>query len=106
MSAFVTLDGATAVGAGEYRQLPIATAHYTLAATLTGEPTNCVLVLEGSHDGYAWYPIGTLQMALVGGIMTTPPTAHLFNWIRANLTQLDGGTNPAVTASIAYAVGA
>lgn len=104
-ASFVSLDGATAIGAGEYRQLPIATAHYTLAVMLTGEPVNCTVVLEGSHDGYAWYPIGTLQMALTGGIMTTPPTAHLFNWIRANMTNLEGGTDPKVTASIAYAVG-
>lgn len=105
MSAFVSLDGATALGAGEYRQLPVATAHYTLAVSLKGEPTNCVVVLEGSHDGYAWFPIGTLQMSLTGGIMTTPPTAHLFNWIRANLTEMEGGTSPSVVASIASADG-
>lgn len=106
MSAFVSLDGARETGPGQERQLPVSTAHHTMAVSLTGEPLNCVVVLEGSHDGYRWFPIGTQQMHLIGGIKTVPPTAHLFNHIRANLTELEGGDNPTVTASIASADGA
>ena len=101
MSAFVSLDGATALGPGQERQLQSTTAHHTLAVTITGDPLSCEVVLEGSHDGYGWFPMGTLQMALTGGLKTTQPTAHLFNHVRANLTVLEGGNNPTVTASIA-----
>ena len=105
MSAFVSLDGARETGPGQERQLQATTAHHTLAVTLTGEPLNCEVVLEGSHDGYGWFLMGTLQMALIGGLKTTQPTSSLFNHVRANLTVLEGGTNPTVTASIASADG-
>lgn len=106
MSAFASLEGTSELGPGTERQLLIATAHHTMAVTLTGEPTNCEVALEGSHDGYAWFPLGTLQCALTGGIKTTQPTAHLFTHVRANLLTLTGGTSPTVTASIASADGA
>jgi hypothetical protein len=106
MSAFVSLDGATALGPGQERQLQMTTAHHTMAVSLTGEPTNCVVILEGSHDGYIWFPIGTQQLYLAGGVKTVPPTAHLFNHVRANLMELEGGVYPTVTVSIASADGA
>jgi hypothetical protein len=106
MSAFVSLDGATTLGPGQERQLQMTTAHHTMAISLTGEPTNCVVILEGSHDGYNWFPMGTQQLYLIGGVKTVQPGTHLFNHVRANLTELDGGTNPTVTVSIASADGA
>jgi len=105
MSAFVSLDGATQLGPGEDRQLQVTTAHHTMAVSLTGEPTNCVVALEGSHDGYVWFSMGTLQMYLTGGTKTTQPTGSLFNHVRANLLELEGGIDPRVTASIASADG-
>ncbi len=105
MSAFVSLDGARDLGPGQERQLQATTAHHTMAVTLTGEPLNCEVTLEGSHDGYGWFPIGTLQLALTGGLKTTQSTGALFNHVRANLTKLEGGNSPTVTASIASADG-
>lgn len=103
MSAYTSLDQATGLGAGEMRQLFQPTAHHTIAVFLTGEPTGCVVVLEGSHDGYHWFPMGRVQCELVGGVKTLLPTSDLALWVRANLIELTGGDSPTVTATIASA---
>ena len=103
MSAYTSLDSAIATGPGEDRRLLKATAHHTMAVTLTGQPTTVEVVIEGSHTGYDWFPMGTLQCALIGGLKTLPATTHLVTYIRANLTRLEGGDSPTVTATIASA---
>lgn len=102
MGSFTSLHSASESGAGESRQLLKATAHHTMMVTLTGDVTNCVVVLEGSHDGTQWVPMQTHQ-AIQNGMVTTNPNAHLVTRVRAYLVALTGGDDAAVNASIASA---
>jgi hypothetical protein len=75
-----------------------------MAVILTGNGT-MTAVLEGSHDGYDWFPMGTQQ---VNGespvaLKTTPPGTHLVTWVRASLVDLIGDPNTTAAASIASA---
>ena len=104
MSAFKSFDGLSEPGPGSSRQLAYATGYHTMAVKLTGTGT-MTAVLEGSHDGYDWFPMGSQQ---VNGespvaLKTTPPGAHLVTWIRASLTELTGDPNATAAASIASA---
>jgi hypothetical protein len=104
MSAFKSFDGMSEPGPGNSRQLAYATSHHTMAVMLTGSGT-ATAILEGSHDGYAWFPMGAQQ---VNGespvaLKTTPPGAHLVTWVRASLAELTGDQNTTAAASIASA---
>lgn len=104
MSAFTSLEEATEPMDGLDRRLQKTTAHHTMAVWTTGNPSNVVVVLEGSHDSYNWFPLGTLNLGGGGdmnGLKTTQPTAHLASWVRTRLALLEGGTSPTVSASIA-----
>jgi hypothetical protein len=102
MGSFTSLESASAVGPGESRQLQKATAHHTMIVSIDGTPTNVVVTLEGSHDGFRWVPIATHQ-AQEDGIRTTPPTTHLVTFVRANLVAISGDNAAKVSASIASA---
>ena len=101
MSSFSSLQGATEAGPGDDRRMIKATAHHTLIVSVDGEPSSCVVLLEGSHDGDNWTSIATLQSP-TGGVIGTQPTGHLMTWIRAYLEELVG-SDVAVTATIASA---
>lgn len=102
MSAFTSLHSATEPSTGESRQLLKATAHHTMIVTIAGDVSSCVIVLEGSHDGFEWVPMQTHQ-AIQNGMVTTQPSAHLVTHVRASLVALNGGDDARVTASIASA---
>lgn len=102
MSAFTSLESASATGPGESVQLQKATAHHTMIVTVEGAPSGVTVWLEGSHDGFRWVRMQTYQAA-ENGTVTTQPSAHLVTYVRANLAALSGGTNPKVSASIASA---
>lgn len=96
---FTSLDAATAVGPGESRDLEDVRRHFTVVYFATGGPTSASVVLEGSHDGTNW-----VQVAGMAAGPTPSATTIYTNWfrhIRANLTALNGGTSPTVTATIA-----
>lgn len=102
MSAFTSLESASETGPGEYRQLQRATAHHTMFVFVEGAPTQVVVRLEGSHDGFRWTSIGVLQAA-EDGIKTIPPTTHLVTYVRAYLVLVQGDPDAKVSASIASA---
>lgn len=102
MSAFTSVESATATGAGESRQLQKATAHHTMIVQVEGSVTDCAVVLEGSHDGFRWVRMQTYQAA-ENGIVTTPPTGPLVTHVRANVLKLSGNGGGKVSASIASA---
>lgn len=74
-----------------------------MIVTFSGECTSCTVVLEGSHDGHVWTPIGNVQIGGGSrrGLVTTQPTTHLVTWVRANLWAVQDPQDFRVIASIA-----
>jgi hypothetical protein len=60
-----------------------------MIVTVSGTPSVCSVILEGSHDGYNWTDIGKVQ-SLTGGLLTTGSDAALVTWVRADLRELEG----------------
>lgn len=73
---------------------------HTVQIEVTGSPTAVTVDLEGSLDDGFWTALGTIPLSAQditdGGSVT-----HLLNkpirFVRANLTELTGGTSPTVT---------
>lgn len=105
MSSFTSFEAISEPVEGEPRRLRKATAHHTIAVFTEGDPLQVVVQVEGSHDGFRWFPMGTVTFG--GGdpvaVKSTQPTTHLVTWIRASLIFLEGGADPTVTATIASA---
>jgi len=98
MSSFASLDSVTVSGTGTDQRLARATARHTMIVTVGGTPTECAVVLQGSHDGYTWTDIGNVQ-STSGGLVNTGADGALVSHVRADLRTLTGAAT--VTASIA-----
>lgn len=95
---FVSLDGASDLGAGTSRDLEGVLSNHGLIVAATGNPTLMNVALEGSHDGVTWVRFATASGSTpAAGFVDGRPVRH----VRANLTALDGGTSPTVTATVA-----
>lgn len=97
---FVSLNAATATGAGASRDLEGVYTRHTLAVSVTGGPESLQVRLEGSHDGINWHVLsGTFAST---GFYTAD--SHLVRYVRANFISISGGSSPTVTATIASEV--
>lgn len=99
--ALLSLDAATATGAGTAFDLGVGHAKFGLQVKHTGSPTSVVVSLEASVNGTDWFSLGTWDSASQGNgdivFVVDRPVIH----IRANLTTLTGGTSPTVSAWMA-----
>lgn len=102
---FTSLSAATATGPGASHDLGELAAHHTMLSTVTGRASGWTIVLEGSHDDAHWVSLGQSSGSSTATIETTVPTTALpgtlVRYVRANLTDLTGGSSPTVTATIA-----
>lgn len=86
---------------GTAQELAKPTAHHTMIVFVDGIASACRVVLQGSHDGTNWTDIGTVNSPS-GGLVSTQPTTHLMNHIRAEMRQLAGSDGTvSVMATIA-----
>ena len=97
---FVSLNAATATGAGDSRDLEGSFDHHTLIVSSTGGASINV-ALEGSHDGTTWVTLANAASGQVTVPNSGAATGPLIRYVRANLTMLSGGSSPTVTATIA-----
>lgn len=102
MGSFTSLESVTQTGAGFERALLKATAHHTMIVAVDGNPTQVIVTLEGSHDGYRWVRMATYQ-APETGMVSTQPSTHLVTHVRARLIAVTGDPAAKVSASIASA---
>jgi hypothetical protein len=100
----VSLNAATAVGAGQTIAPDTPKLSVSMCAFATGNP-NATIDLEGTIDGVNWNLIARLDLTSGGAQVgfTVAPGAFVCAAFRANLTALSGGTSPAVSASLAIA---
>jgi hypothetical protein len=98
MTTFASLDGVTGIGPGISRQLAKAAARHTMIVRPSGFVTACVVILQGSHDGFNWTDIGQVNSSN-GGLINTTADGALVSWVRADLRGL-GGTGD-IVATIA-----
>ena len=101
---FVSLAAATNVGPGASCDLGGVYGNHLLIVGAMGYPSSYSAALEGSHDGVNWVVLGEVAGPIYnfvgeGVCVTDMPVRYL----RANLTDLSGGTSPTVTATIASA---
>lgn len=98
MLPFVSLDAAGATGAGEVKDLETSLHHHTFVVTKTGNPSAFRVRCEVSQDGENWFTPAILDE-------TGPPwwanVEGSWRYVRANLTDLQGGTSPTVTVTVA-----
>jgi hypothetical protein len=85
---------------GTAQELARPTAHHTMIVFVEGVAAACRVVLQGSHDGTNWTDIGTVNSPS-GGLVSTQPTTHLMNHIRAEMRQLAGPDGVSAMATIA-----
>lgn len=104
MSVFTPLNAVTVPGPGTSKHLGQITAHHTLFVFTSQIPTQCVVLLEGSHDGVNWRVMGNVYVSdgTQGG-MTTNPNNFLVSDVRATLQTLIAPEGTTVTATIASA---
>lgn len=100
-----SLLAATSTGVGVARDCEQATRHHTIHVTVTGSPNSTAVLLEGSHDGQRWFLLVAAGTGTGDTQAVKTVSEHWVRHVRANLTTLSGGTNPAVTATIASAAG-
>ena len=93
-----SLNAATTTGAGTAITFDTPRSALSLQATVTGSPSLVTVLLEGSIDGSTFHNMnaGLSDSGLVGANILTPVIA-----LRANVTQLAGGSSPTVTAWVA-----
>lgn len=102
MLPFTTLSGATSAGVGVARDLEGTFGTHHCEVFYTGAPSSIAVDLEGSHDGANWFRLVTLS-GVTTGRMRGVSTSLLARFVRANITDLTGGSSPTVTATIASA---
>lgn len=101
LPAYTGLNAVTVTGAGTSLNMGSSYSSFALQVTITGNPTQTVVWIEGSLDGTNWAPTPLLKWDL-----TTPQVSAdiVFvkdvpvQYVRANLKTLGGGSSPTVTA--------
>lgn len=99
------VTGATTTDAEEIT----GTGQYGLQFSTTGSPTSGVITLQGSIDGTNWVTLQAMNVAtdasgriawslatVPGGTATLRPVVY----IRLDLSGLDGGSSPTLSASV------
>ena len=102
MLPFTSLDGVTTAGPGVSRDLEGAMLRHTLVASITGaESDSAGVVLQGSHDGEAWFTLTTVSPSLPNqGTLVATADTHLVRYVRANIQAGSVNGTPSVTATI------
>lgn len=98
---FTTLDAVTANTNGVAKDLEGTFRTHSLFVFVTGDPTHYTVGLQGSHDGIHWTGGPGINDGGSTAYVTTDD--HLYRYVRANLSNLSGGSSPTVTATIASA---
>lgn len=84
----------SATGQTEATLVVPAASDHTVQLNVSGSPTSCSAVLQGSLDGSAWFDLSAAQTC------TTSVMFHVngkpVNRVRINLTALSGGSSPSV----------
>lgn len=100
---FESLDAVGSTGPGAARDLEGSRKVHTLVVSATGTPSTVTAELQGSHDGVNWFNMGSASVnspaANQGASVSN--AEHVARYVRANLTQLSGGSTPTATATIA-----
>lgn len=99
MLPFTSLAAVTADANGTSKDLEAVLGLHTMMVTVTGSPSSGQVILEGSHDGSAWFAFGSTS----GAAFSPVTTSVALRYVRARLFGLGGGTSPTVTATIASA---
>lgn len=94
---FTSVSAATSTGPGSSLDLDGTASEVTMYVALTGAPSSSTVSIQISLDDAHWSSIGSVS----GGGFVTPSNSHLFRYVRANVTDLTGGTSPTVTAVLA-----
>jgi len=68
---------------------------FTVAVTTTGTPDSYSVQVEGSIDGVNFYLIGA--PVTQDGIYAISTSGVYVRYIRANITEVSGGTTPTIT---------
>ncbi len=93
--SYTSLSAATSTGAGTTQNLLQLLHFHTMVCVVTGSPSECEILLEGSLDNSSWITLGT-----VNGSGCCHSVNATVQYVRANLTALGGGSSPAVTAKL------
>jgi hypothetical protein len=88
-----SLDAVAALGPGGALMFDIPRSPIGMGVTFAGA-TSVFVNLEGTFDGVNWINLGTVFSTT--GLVTSSNVPVI--GIRANLTEIDGGTSPSVTA--------
>ncbi|MFJ1539298.1 hypothetical protein ACIODS_12215 [Micromonospora chalcea] len=102
---FTSLNAATSTGVGVARDYETSLRYHTIHVTVAGSPNGANVSLEGSHDGQRWFLLGAVGVGTGQTQAVRTVNEHFVRYVRANLTDLSGGTSPTVTATIASAAG-
>ena len=93
-SLLTLLNAVTGVTTGTSNNLSYLLSKHTWTIVVTGAPTSMTVNLQGSIDNSTWYTIDT-------STTLTSEMRHVVNkpilYVRADLTDLAGGTTPTVT---------
>lgn len=100
MSLWVeSIKAATTLGPGVSLRFDIPRWFLGIFITATGSPTTVDGSLEGSIDGVTWFQLSNASLTSPAIGVSGPPVLFL----RANVTNIVGGTSPTVTAWISAA---
>jgi len=95
------LSSVTTTGAGNSWGVRMGVMEHTVQCTFTGNPTAVTIELEGSLDNETWYQLAGHKVS-TGDITDSKTMFHvtskLVTYVRLNLTTLEGGTAPTLTA--------
>ena len=100
-----SLDAATTTGVGSTILFDTPKSNVSMQVSYIGGPSYVSVALEGTLDGTTFAAITTFNSGshANGAIRSAAGPALL--GVRANLTDLDGGSSPAVTATFAAGAG-
>ena len=98
--AIKLLNGATATGASTSHPVRMKPRNHTIQVTITGAPTAVTVDLEGSLDDTTFVSLADYVLT-AADLTATAAMFHVVDkpvrYIRANVTNLVGGTAPTVT---------
>ncbi|WP_282084000.1 hypothetical protein [Streptomyces tendae] len=99
MLPFKSLDAVSGTTAGSIRDLEDSLGGHTMIVKVVGAPTAARVDLIGGHEPSAMVGLGTYVYGdASGGIVHVD---RVVRYVRAEVVELDGGTNPSITATIA-----
>lgn len=96
--AYTSLSAVTSPEVGSAQNLLSLLTHHTMVTTVTGTPSTCEILMEGSLDNSTWITLG-----VTNGTGSCHSVAAVVQYVRANLTTLGGGSSPTVTAKLGSA---